>query len=309
MKTPKRLAFTLIELLVVIAIIGILVGMTLPAVQMAREAANRTTCLNNIKQLGLAVQMYEGTRKYLPPSRAADGFLTWPVFLMPYLDAQNAYEQFDTRALYADQTSNSVKFGLPGMFCPSRRSPEFLSQFEGSGEHVGTVGDYAGNGGSTKHLNPAHDWAGFTVPVDGVFNSGFAFQNPVSANRLVNGERGRYRLVDILDGVSNTIYIGEKEVRNLHLGEPGGAADNCIYNGQEPGTFMRLGGTGLPIQHKKNIDPPQFGDNPQWGSYHPGVCNFVFGDGSNHSVPTSVDEEVLRRLCSRNDGQVVKLEF
>ncbi len=307
--SSTRSAFTLIELLVVIAIIGMLVGLTLPAVQMVRESARRTSCLNNLKQLGLAVQQYENVRRYYPPSRAADEFLTWPVLVMPYLEAKTAYERFDLKARYADQNSEIVRFGMPVMFCSSRRSPEFLSQAERNGEHVGSVGDYAGNAGSTQHLNGTHDWAGFAVPVDGVFNSGFDFQNPVSMNRLVGSERGRYRQVDILDGVSNTIFIGEKAISNLFMGEPGGAADNCIYNGDDPGTFMRLGGVGLPIQHLKNVNPPDFGDHPQWGSFHPGVCNFVFGDGSTKTIPNSLDEEVLRRLCSRQDGQPVTFDF
>lgn len=305
----QRHAFTLIELLVVIAIIGILVGLTLPAVQMVRESARRTSCVNNLKQLITAVHNYETARRYYPPSRAADEFVTWPVFLMPYLELNSVYDRFDIKARYADQDSEIVRFGMPTMFCPSRRSPEFLSISERNGEHVGSVGDYAGNAGSTEFLNVTHDWAGFTVRVDGVFNSGLDVQNPVSMNRLVGPERGRYRQVDILDGVSNTIFLGEKAVSNLFLGEPGGAADNCIYNGDDPGTFMRVGGIGLPIQHLKNVSPADFGDHPQWGSFHSGVCNFALGDGSVQTLPTSTDEEVLRRLCSRIDGQTVTLDF
>ena len=81
--------FTLVELLVVIAIIGILIGMLLPAVQMVRESARRVTCANNLKQLGLAVHNYHDSKQQIPPSRARDGFLTWPVYLMPYLELQN----------------------------------------------------------------------------------------------------------------------------------------------------------------------------------------------------------------------------
>ena len=83
----KQRGFTLVELLVAIGIIGVLVGILLPAVQQVRESARRTQCLNNLRQLGLAVQNYEGSRKQIPPSRAADGFpvsythLTLPTIL------------------------------------------------------------------------------------------------------------------------------------------------------------------------------------------------------------------------------------
>ena len=101
----RRRAFTLVELLVVIAIIGILIGMLLPAVQMVREAARRTSCLNNIKQLGLAVHNYHDTKRFIPPSRPADNFLAWPVSLMPYLEQNNLYDAFDVDRLYEDQDS------------------------------------------------------------------------------------------------------------------------------------------------------------------------------------------------------------
>ena len=81
----SRTGFTLVELLVVIAIIGILVGMLLPAVQAVRETARRTTCLNNLKQLGLSIHSFESAQQRIPASRAADGFMTWPTALMPFL--------------------------------------------------------------------------------------------------------------------------------------------------------------------------------------------------------------------------------
>lgn len=300
--------FTLIELLVVIAIIGVLVGITLPAVQMVREAARRTSCLSNLKQLGLTVQGYHDTRGFIPPSRGADGFLTWPVFLMPFMEETNAFNQFDVKALYSVQNPDIVRYGMPLMFCPTKRSPEFLSEFESNGEQVGTVGDYAGNAGSRLNYGVSNfDWAQFVVPTDGVFSSGFANQNAIQSNRLINGERGRYRLRDILDGQSNTFLLGEKALSSLHQGEPGGAADSAIYNGNEPGVFMRVGGVGFPIENLRNREIVNYGDTPVWGSWHPAVCNFAMCDGSTQSVAVTTDEEVLRRLSARNDGQTVTL--
>lgn len=303
----RRSAFTLVELLVVIAIIGILIGLLLPAVQMVRESARRTSCLNNLKQLGLAVHNYHDTKGFIPPSRAADNFLAWPVYLMPYMEQNNLYDGFEMDRLYQDQDSDIVQVGMSVMICPSRRSIE-ISEYEIRGQHVGACGDYAGNAGSSLYwFND--DWATFHIPVDGIFNSGYEDDNPVSNDwRLTQGERGRYKFADVLDGLTNTIFLGEKAVDRNAMRQAGGWGDGSTYNGSEPGTIMRLGGIGLGIADSSDIGAPGPGTIPMWGSSHPQIANFVMGDASVQTLAASTDEDTLRRLSSREDGEVVSLD-
>lgn len=291
-----RSGFTLVELLVVIAIIGVLMGLLLPAVQMAREAARRTQCQNNLKQWGLAFQQYEGAHREIPPARPADGFLTWPVMLFPYLEQRTLYDRFDIRARYADQDPELVRLAPRELICPTRRSQGALSRFESSGEPIGVVGDYAGNAG-TSFSFVGDAWSSFDMEVDGVINSGLSALNPVVAGRLTGRPKGRYRFANIRDGLSNTIMVGEKAVSRDYMGQPGGWGDGAMYNGEEPGTAVRLGGLGLGLS--TNPGAPGPGTLPVFGGPHSELCNFLFCDGSVQSIPHSIDEIVLASFCSR----------
>src|SRR5947209_3255451 len=119
--TSARRGFTLVELLVVIAIIAVLVGLLLPAVQKAREAGARTSCANNLKQIGLALHMYHQDQKTLPTSRLSDLHATWAVLIMPYLEQDNLYKQWNLPLTYYEQSDVARKTPVPVYFCPSRR--------------------------------------------------------------------------------------------------------------------------------------------------------------------------------------------
>lgn len=300
MKSNHRTGFTLVELLVVIAIIGVLMGLLLPAVQMARNSARRTQCLNNLKQIGLAVHNFHDTRKFIPPSRPADGYLSWHVFIMPYLELGNLSDRLDWRMPYADQDPAALQVGVPVYVCPSRRPAGDLSAFETKNEPIGICGDYAGNAGAVLGTDGFSINFGFQTETNGVFNSGYPKSNPI-VNGILQKYRGRYAFADIRDGLSNTIFVGEKSVHIQKMNEPGGLGDGCIYNGDQPGAAMRVGGRLFGITRNNYPEPPQTWTT--FGSFHPTICNFLMGDGSVRGLPNQIDENVYGFLCNREDGQ------
>jgi prepilin-type N-terminal cleavage/methylation domain-containing protein len=121
--TNRRRGFSLVELLVVIAIIALLVGLLLPAVQHAREAAHRTSCLNNLKQITLAMHNYELSYQNLPPRCLGETGATWAVLILPFVEQKNLYNLWDLSNSYYDQSDTARLSRVPIYFCPSRRLP------------------------------------------------------------------------------------------------------------------------------------------------------------------------------------------
>jgi prepilin-type N-terminal cleavage/methylation domain-containing protein len=156
-RSPRvRPGFTLIELLVVMAIIAILIGLMMPAVQAAREAANRTVCTNNLKQQGLAMQLFHNTHKAFPPSRLESDGMTWAVFILPYLEQKDLYNCWTQNGSYFDQNATARLTALPIYFCPSRARGDINTpSISGDNPPFGTqnipgaLGDYACNVGTS----------------------------------------------------------------------------------------------------------------------------------------------------------------
>ena len=309
----RRIGFTLIELLVVIAIIAILIALLVPAVQKVREAANRTHCQNNLKQIGLACHNYNDTVKTLPPSRGLlsypgelpelsnvqadepdgdeDVGPTWAVYLMPYLEQKSLFQLWNLQYYpngnsgygngygvpYRNQPAAAVQGIVPTYFCASRRGPgdgPFLS----NDSNPGALGDYACCVGTT-----GADWANGVAPSTGAFQLG------------VNGLG--IKMNKVTDGLSNTIFIGDK---NVMKGTFGLANNDCsIYNGENLNCFARGLGINYPVSQGIN--------DPGWkfGSWHTNITQFAFGDGSVHSVAVTVSPQTMELLSNIADGQPV----
>jgi prepilin-type N-terminal cleavage/methylation domain-containing protein/prepilin-type processing-associated H-X9-DG protein len=281
--SSRRSAFTLLELLIVIAIIAILIGLLVPAVQKAREASSRTCCKNNLKQMGLAIHSFHDAHKKLPPARIADQYATWFVLLLPYLEHQELYSRWDmTESYYMQSPAFDVRTQVSVYFCPTRRRPPQIGRLD---EEIpfarkGALGDYA-VAASDNNVDYSRATARGSLILGYLIGSRW---------------ESRTNFASVTDGLSNTIFLGEKHIQLGKFGEVNG--DKTIWNGDSVDVFSRAGGPGLGI-----VGTLTSTTNQRFGSYHPGVCNFLFGDGVVRCMSVSTPEATLGALIVRNDGK------
>jgi prepilin-type N-terminal cleavage/methylation domain-containing protein len=276
----RQRGFTLIELLVVIAIISMLIGMLLPAVQQAREAANRISCANNLHQISLAMHNYEGVNECLPPSRLAGDSASWAWLLLPYMEQDNLYKDWDRTRPFGEVPLSIRKAAVPNYFCPSRRtalSGTACNSYVNPAGCVltkgvtGALGDYAACIGTTG-------WDDTLIqPPNGTF-------------RYLNG----VRFAEITDGLSNTFLVGEKHVPIDRFGD--WAWDCSIFDGHNWVCSCRAAGPGFPLADSIHDQGWKF------GSYHPHICQFAMADGSVRVVHVSTSLYKLGLLADRSDG-------
>jgi prepilin-type N-terminal cleavage/methylation domain-containing protein/prepilin-type processing-associated H-X9-DG protein len=287
-RAPRR-GFTLIELLVVIAIIAILIGLLVPAVQKVRTTAARAQCANNLKQIGLALHSYHDQYKHLPPPRGNHiptpvftEFRGWMCEILPYLEQSNLATHMYTNPWYTGFFANFNK-PVALYLCPS--DPRDLQNVP-SGN--GALTSYVGATGSDIDINVQ-----FNGPSNGIFN--------VSS--------GGIRLLDITDGTSNTLMVGERPPSaDLNVGWWGASDyDTLLSTRQLYGDIFGAGGCVLPgLFGPGSAGGPCNGDDNHFWSFHDGGANWVFGDGSVRFLPYTASALTLP-LASRNGGEVVDL--
>ncbi|MBX3417478.1 MAG: DUF1559 domain-containing protein [Pirellulaceae bacterium] len=291
-KTP--LGFTLIELLVVVAIIGVLVGITLPAVQMVREAARRTQCANNLKQVATALHNFESARGHLPTGITEFGAVpygstTFLVPLLPYVEQQNLWDQamidygFDPSPFLSHLGMRTV---VPTYQCPS--DPESGKVQWTHQNRIVTTTSYLGVNGTNYTTR------------DGVF-----FLN------------SKTRMRDITDGASNTLMIGERPPSPdlwygwwyAGFGRDGSGSPDMILGVRElnppvPGitTYLESCPPG-PYDYVKGRMGEMCSTLHFW-SYHPGGANFALCDGSIRLIPYTAND-ILPALATRAGNEVV----
>lgn len=304
--TKPRGGFSLVELLVVIAIIAILMALILPAVQQAREAARRTQCRNNLKQIGVAIHSFHAQRRFLPPSRTYDHYTSWAFVILPHMEQLNLFENWDPTLKYYYQPDNARTMAVPGYICPSRRGgptistegDDILSPFETSDHVPGVTSDYVCAAGFGFGWNWIDSRGAMIIGKATTDPATIPFGNFAPPNAQLKTWRGRTTFQSLSDGTTNTILVGEKHVRPDRFGIA--PEDGAVYNGDHPGNFSRPGGPGNPIA--RTVNEPY---NNNFGSAHTGICNFVMGDGSVKSIDVLISTEVFGRLTTRNDGDPI----
>jgi prepilin-type processing-associated H-X9-DG protein len=274
--------------LAVLALIA--VGVLLTLLRSSWDQSDRVVCMNQLKRLGEAIFEYHEQHKHLPASCIADGYATWPVQLAPYLfkEGENDLLGWDMAETYYRQPGDVRRAQFRLLYCPARRHAPLLStagDVHAGKLYPGALGDYACSSGSG-----AAAWD--TAKATGAIIVGDVLRR--DGERIVKWT-GRTSLNDrsLERGLQYTILLGEKHVPLDEWGRVE-VGDGSIYNGDHYGSFARIGGVGHPIAPSMAAAYDR-----NFGSYHPGLCQFLYADGNVHAHSTAMDATVLGDRTNR----------
>jgi prepilin-type N-terminal cleavage/methylation domain-containing protein/prepilin-type processing-associated H-X9-DG protein len=296
----RRRAFTLIELLVVIAIISVLIGLLLPAVQKVRESAARTQCYNNLKQIGIALQSYHDAQNSFPP-----GYLTqvaadnsdlgpgwgWAAFLLDNLEQGNLKRSIRFNLQITDPANAAVRVTtVPILVCPSEPQAGTFTVIDANGNSLTTVAraSYVAMNG-----------------VLGVSSDAFDNNGAFLRNRAM-------RIADIRDGLSNTLFVGERCTSMSSTTWTGAVTNGVVPAQRYPVPADQLANaelaSALVLAHGSRDhlpNNPLVFDADATASFHTQGVNFLFGDGSVHAVGSSINGSVYEALLTRAGGEPI----
>ncbi len=295
----RRAAFTLIELLVVIAIIAILIGLLLPAVQKVREAAARSSCQNNLKQLGLALHNYHDVNLHLPPGYTATGVYVdgindtspgwaWGAYILPYLEQGNLFAQYNLTQPV--QNSAAIQTLVKTYLCPSDLTPPTAF----------TITDVNWNPVCMAAPSSYAACCGGGVKTEAATGNGSFYRNSA------------VRLTDITDGTSSTIFLEERAFANVEgtwVGAPsGGYCNQGVYNPNGVPGKIGQGASDLVLIHAGTNNSSTGRNLDDASSRHTGGSNFLYADGSVHFVLNiqsgSADSTTLQAMGTISGGEV-----